>query len=794
MRRLFSLLFLIIFCTGTSVLWARGGGGCLAPGTLIDCPSGKAAIESLRPGDTILAPGGIPKKVLGVTEFEAKEIYEIEHDVRATSEHPFLVAPGIYRTAARLGKSSPYSGKVYNLTVEPPGTFIANGHPTHNKGCFTPDTKVMLETGLETAMSALRPGDRVRAFTMDGRKVGAEIDRVFTLMAEEYFEVVTESGLLVRATAEHPFYVGDGTFRTVETLRPGDSIYSFRDNFARDRIKTIRRIKSPVQIFNIQTDSPNTFIAAGFAVHNKGGGCFPAGTGITMPNGDTRSIETLSPGDTILGGDGKPTTVRMVAMTRDEIIDVETSCSKTRTTMEHPFLNARYRYIEVMDFSPGSFLRKFGGTAEHVVSVIPSGIRDLVYEIEVDAPHSYIANGFIVHNKGSSGSGGYHSSGGHTGPPPTFLELMGILFFGLILMLLTFALVLMAKNPDGKGIDIIIPISTLQPRYNVTEKLVETISQRDPEFNVGNLKSIAEHAFRTLQTCWEERNYSEMAPLVFSALQKGHELQLQSSIRNHEINKIESLSIEGIWIVQVNHSREAKQREFSVLVQARAKDYFIDDRTSSYIRGDITAEQFQEFWVFQWKDGRYKVRDIEQTKDSSILSIPNRVEGMEDSAAGMSEISISGQTGKITKNISRMNASDQNWDQREMKEIARSAAITVYMARESGDTSSLAELATESFVSTLKAECNERSRSHESVEFRNICVRKVDICLARPAKDNGPDEFVARITLHAQRIKTSSGTVVFQDSDVTVFETMLRFERKNSPFRLAEIVKSSDQV
>jgi len=39
------------------------------------------------------------------------------------------------------------------------------------------------------------------------------------------------------------------------------------------RLETIRE-RTPV--YNLQTDLPNTFFASRFAVHNKGGGCFPA--------------------------------------------------------------------------------------------------------------------------------------------------------------------------------------------------------------------------------------------------------------------------------------------------------------------------------------------------------------------------------------------------------------------------------------------------------------------------------------------------------------------------------------
>ena len=46
------VVLLLLFLTPV-VSWARGGGGCLAEGTLVSTPGGSVAIEKLKKGDTV---------------------------------------------------------------------------------------------------------------------------------------------------------------------------------------------------------------------------------------------------------------------------------------------------------------------------------------------------------------------------------------------------------------------------------------------------------------------------------------------------------------------------------------------------------------------------------------------------------------------------------------------------------------------------------------------------------------------------------------------------------------------
>jgi hypothetical protein len=135
--------------------------------------------------------------------------------------------------------------------------------------CFTADTPVLLADGQQVPISKVKVGDRLRAFDQRGRIQTARVEEILERKAAGYFEIETEEGSVVRATGEHPFFVGDSRFRTVRRLREGDLLYRLRSWLRTERIARITYHEGEVQVFNLQATLPHTFFAAGFAVHNK---------------------------------------------------------------------------------------------------------------------------------------------------------------------------------------------------------------------------------------------------------------------------------------------------------------------------------------------------------------------------------------------------------------------------------------------------------------------------------------------------------------------------------------------
>ena len=162
------------------------------------------------------------------------------------------VAAGVVESVKRI----PAKELAYNLLVSPGGTFLANGIVVHNKGCFLPETLVRRADGSEVAIASVQPHDRVLAFTLTGEAVIARVRSVLTHEVDRY-KVVTTGSLTVRVTAEHPFYVGNGTFKTLESLKVGDHIFAFDGRgLVAEPIESIAEVRKKVVVYNLQTDAP----------------------------------------------------------------------------------------------------------------------------------------------------------------------------------------------------------------------------------------------------------------------------------------------------------------------------------------------------------------------------------------------------------------------------------------------------------------------------------------------------------------------------------------------------------
>ena len=291
----------IFLCTllAASIAWGRGGGGCLEAGTLIATPAGQVPIERLARGDAVWAvvDGELQPAIIEATvetvPAEYVEIAAAGRILRVTAEHPLQIEPGVFRVAANLRPGDTLYLRetnqfrtaqidaltrakavhpAFNLLVMPGGTYLANDIVAHNKGCFLPDTPVLRADGTSSPISEIRPGDELFAFTTTGEIVHTTVRQVVVHEVDEYV-VVSTAETTLRVTREHPFYVGDGTFKTLEALKVGDRIFAVVGGRLREQVITsLEIVHAPTRVYNLQTDHPNTYFANGIAVHNKGGG------------------------------------------------------------------------------------------------------------------------------------------------------------------------------------------------------------------------------------------------------------------------------------------------------------------------------------------------------------------------------------------------------------------------------------------------------------------------------------------------------------------------------------------
>jgi len=547
------------------------------------------------------------------------------------------------------------------------GLLPAHLHARGGGGCFLPETLIRQQDGSEVPISRIRPQDRILAFAAGGQVVTAAVAEVITHNVEEY-RILKTACITLHITAEHPVYIGHGHFMTVETLKAGDIIYVFDGHgLSPQTIESIATVIASVRVFNLHTDSPNTFFANGVAVHNKGGG----------------------------GGGGG-------------------------------------------------------------------------------------------HGGGSHG-GSYHGGhgGGGNGSPWPGLIIMGV-FIGIWI-------VAASTQKRNENLDFVYKQSVVAGKRDKTLKLLEFLARQDPSVSPQTLAKVTDSTFLLLQQCWQAREYGPMKPLMMPDLYVDHCTQLEGMKHHHEINMIENVKVDRIDLVNIRYTLKENQREFTALITASARDYYVDDRTQRKTRGDDSPAQFQEFWTFQYSGKEWRLREIEQSRESSVLKDDNFFEQFTDKGVDQiygSLASVQGAAGpwlekeveaketRIERMLNFLVQTDKAWDRQIMLETSRRVFLALMSSWESGEVK--AEMENDLFsdmVASLREQIARNRGQGVALEFRNLCVRKVELILIRNFAENEKDEFVVRIRAHAQRIMLQGGLLAHQDGDVVPFEQHLTFGR-----------------
>ena len=843
-----AILFVFLFSTP---VFARGGGGCLAKGTPVMTPTGIVAIEKLRVGDKVwsFSRGKIlAGEVQMLTEVSTDHYLKIsagEESVMITSEHPVMVDPGEYRVARLLNvgdmvtimrdgrlQAAPVHSiqdvqaqqPAYNLLVIPGGTFIPANMVVHNKGCFLPDSGILKSDGTETLISAVRPGDDLLAYSTDGRMVHTKVKHIIRHKVDEYVILKTDRRIL-KVTVEHPFYVGQGTFKTIDALNTGDAIFAWNGKaLSEQRILSLERVLERVLVYNLQTDHPNTFFAGGIAVHNKGGGggCFPAGTMIRTSSGQV-PIETLSAGAKVQAVD---TEQRMMTARVEKIFAmhaptfvVKTDRGVLRTTRDHPVGLPDGTFLEAGKLRPGHTVLAWSDGTLKKASVLETSISErgeLVYNVSVDQPHTFLAADFLVHNKGGSSSrsssGSSSRSGsrsGQSGSAGDAVEIIGGIIFWTVCigLVIWFSMLNRRRSSKSENLDFLYSPEEVGSKSSRTEKLLDFLSTQDPLLSPKELRRLTESTFRTLQECWEKRDYGPMKPLLTDDLFLQHTSQLQGLVRNHEINRIENLHVERVDLVNVRYTEKPDQREFTALITAAARDYYVDDRTNKFLRGDHSPARFQEFWTFHRSGNTWLLREIEQAGESDILKDENFAEMLTDQtiqniygematktgAAGpWLEKGIEEKATRIDRLLNFLVQTDKIWDRAKMLERARQVFLKVILVQESGDPKQVPESDLfKDVAQSLRTQIGEWKMDGITMEYRNFCVRKVELILVRNYADPAQDEFIVRISAHAQKIMRKGPRILNEQRYVTPFEEYWTFGRHENTWKLKEVLPAA---
>ena len=394
-------------------------------------------------------------------------------------------------------------------------------------GCFPAGVLISTPNG-QIPIEQIKACDIVTAVARNGRIVSAKVQA--THRTQDYVISIRAGSQLLRTTAEHPICLSGGGFCAAGELNPGDSVLLCSENkivSAKIENRASVTIAEQEEVYNLTVDGPHTFIADGFVVHNKGGGgCFPAGVLIRTLDGEI-PIEKIRPGDTVtaITRNGRMASAKVEAThkTRDYVISIRAGSQCLRTTAEHPICLSGGGFCAAGELNLGDNVLLYSER-----KMVPAGVenqpfatsaeQEEVYNLTVGRPHTFIADGFVVHNKGGGGGGGgfgggfggggYHGSGsGGNGED----GLWGFIFiFGVIVVYLVIKGIASRDTEGGENLDFVYGRSVIEKKSGKTLKLLEFLSKQDQTVLPESLRKQVEATFLKLQECWQARDYGPM--------------------------------------------------------------------------------------------------------------------------------------------------------------------------------------------------------------------------------------------------------------------------------------------
>ena len=94
----------------------------------------------------------------------------------------------------------------------------------HNSFCVAPDTQILLATGKTQGIDTITPDTEIFSFDIEENYIVRKIGFIENHTVDCYIAIKTQTREL-KASMEHPIYVGEGCFTFISSLQKCDLIY-----------------------------------------------------------------------------------------------------------------------------------------------------------------------------------------------------------------------------------------------------------------------------------------------------------------------------------------------------------------------------------------------------------------------------------------------------------------------------------------------------------------------------------------------------------------------------------------
>jgi hypothetical protein len=242
----------------------------------------------------------------------------------------------------------------------------------------------MLEDGRTRPIELIKPDDRIIAFdTIALKKTNATVEKLLVHRDKTYpinnVKFSNKTDLMI--TGNHPIFVKDKGWITVDNLKPGDIVYNYDKsgkNFNNSKVVSIiKDVSISNVVYNLKTTQGN-YIANDILIHNK---CLKKGTSIETPDGPI-FVEDIKPGMEVYASeDGtKIKTLVTNVYNKSTILDFipgKKLCDGSEVTINHQ-VYFKGKFVTALEL-PFNDVKIYGN----------------VYDIKTEAGN-YYSNGFLM--------------------------------------------------------------------------------------------------------------------------------------------------------------------------------------------------------------------------------------------------------------------------------------------------------------------------------------------------------------------------------------------------------------
>lgn len=130
---------------------------------------------------------------------------------------------------------------------------------------------------------------------------------------------------------------------------------------------------------------------------------------------------------------------------------------------------------------------------------------------------------------------------------------------------------------------------------NLVDDGISQIMQSDRDFDPAHFKEVASDVFFQVQAGWMRRDLESYRHLLGDDLVREYEGHFAEMRQKGEINKLESIAVRTIEIVQAGS--DGREDFVTVLFTANLLDYTVNDKSGELISGSMTNPvKFKEEW------------------------------------------------------------------------------------------------------------------------------------------------------------------------------------------------------